>query len=236
MKRIILIALVLFVAIPAVQATDLFYFGNFSYNYNAEEVPFYQYEIEQGAVVYQGRVYDIRGTIGTSDYIAHWKNWKEEDETCSPDIVIPVRYVISDGSVDPSNYFIDPSIMAPGNYFQWDGCRQYTVLEKQPDGSFKTITKEEQAPRENRFAFTVKAPQRSAVIQLVPTQIIPAYSLPEYALPKGYAEVSEEIVVSSTPEKKEDPWYITYWWALVIVAILLFIFREDLMDLVDDIV
>lgn len=227
MKISVLILCSLFLVTPILaQEQKTFYWANTSINYNALENPFLQWQIHQGAEVYTGRSYDITGAIGTSGHIAHWSDWKIEDTDCQPDTIIPVRYISSNGAVDPGNFYINPVVFPTGNYFTWDGCREWTILIKNPDGSFTTQTQTGQAPNENRFAFTVKAPKKVNVpVQRSP--LSPPYTLPSFAVPKPVQTAAP--IIEPVAHEEPAPWYIQWWWLeLIVVGTIVFILNEQL--------
>jgi hypothetical protein len=229
-KLIFFILAVLILAVPVIaQEQTTFYFANVSINYNALDNPLLQWRIHQGAEVYTGRIYDIRGAIGTSDYVAHWSDWKVEDQNCAPDTIIPVRYVESNGAVDPGNFYIDPTAFPPGNYFAWDGCREWTVLVKNPDGTMTTQVTTGQARNENRFAFTVKAPKK-VMIPVHKASLPDPYTLPAFAIPKPVQTAAPVIIVPDSPAESA-PWYIQWWWLELIVGVIAFVLLNDEYDI-----
>lgn len=217
---------ILFLVTPILaQEQKIFYWANTSINYNTNEDPFLQWKIGQGAEVYTGRSYDIIGAIGTSDFIAHWKDWKTEDTDCQPDTIIPVRYVSSNGAVDPKNFYINPVAFPIGNYFAWDGCREWTVLIKNPDGSFTNQTQTGQAPNENRFAFTVKAPNK-VIAPVHATSPLSPYILPAFVVAKPVQTAAP--IIAPVAHEEPAPWYIQWWWLELIVGLVIaFILNEQ---------
>lgn len=203
---IILILSVLTVFCTPVLAQETFYYNSESINYNSLDNHFLQWRIEQGGEVYTGRFYDIRGTIGTSGFVAHWSNWKTEDTDCFPDTIIPVEYQESNGAVNPASFYIDPSSFPIGNYYQWDGCREWSVLEKQPDGTFQTVIKRGVYPNENRFAFTVKNPKRTMVPVIEPVPPL-RYSPPSFVGARPDQIAIPIVAAPDAPqEEKETRW------------------------------
>lgn len=227
---IILILSVLTVFCTPVLAQETFYYNSESINYNSLDNHFLQWRIEQGGEVYTGRSYDIRGTIGTSGFVAHWSNWKTEDTDCFPDTIIPVEYQESNGAVNPASFYIDPSSFPTGNYYQWDGCREWSVLEKQPDGTFQTVIKRGVYPNENRFAFTVKNPKRTMVPVIEPVPPL-RYSPPSFV---GASPDQIAIPIVAAPdapqEEKETRWWITYWYIILPAAGIIAYLINDEFD------
>jgi len=230
MRATIIILSVLFISaliVPCL-AQETFYFNSESINYNALDNHFLQWRIEQGGEVYTGRSYDIRGAIGTSGFVAHWKDWKTEDTNCEPDTIIPVEYQESNGAVNPANFYIDPSAFPTGNYFQWDGCHNWTVMIKNPDGSFHTETRVGQYPNENRFAFTVKNPTKTSVPIIEPVPPL-QYKPPAFvgASPDQIA-APVEAAPDAPQEEKDTRWWITYWWiVLPIIGIAAYLINDE---------
>ena len=230
MRATIIILSVLFISVLIVPclAQETFYFNSESINYNALDNHFLQWRIEQGAEVYTGRSYDIRGAIGTSGFVAHWSNWKTEDTDCEPDTIIPVEYQESNGAVNPSMFYIDPSAFPTGNYYQWDGCREWSVLEKQPDGSFQTVIKRGVYPNENRFAFTVKNPKRTMVPVIEPVPPL-QYKPPAFvgASPDQIA-APVEAAPDAPQEEKDTRWWITYWYIILpAIGIIAYLINDE---------
>lgn len=204
-----------------------FYYANTSINYNALEDPYLQWRIEPGAEVFTGRSYDISGAIGTSGNIAHWSDWKVEDQNCLPDTIIPVRYVESNGAVDPANFYINSMVFPAGNYYTWDGCREWTVLIKQPDGSFITQATTGQAPNENRFAFTVKNPKKDPVAVIREPSPPSPYVPPAFVIAKP-DQPSAPIVIAPEAPVESTPWWIQWWWLeLIVIGIVGFVLNEQ---------
>jgi hypothetical protein len=218
--------LVLLIGIGTVHAAGTFYFMNESINYNALENPFHQWRINPGAEVYTGRSYDISGAIGTSDFIAHWSDWKKEDTDCSPDTIIPVRYVSSNGAIDPRNYYINPSAFPTGNYFTWDGCRVWEIMVKNPDGSFTNMTSSGQAPNENRFAFTVKKPKVSFPIPFREPVPPPVYTPASFVQIKP-VQTTAPVVAAADPPQEPTKWWIQWWWLeLICIGIVGYVVND----------
>jgi hypothetical protein len=187
-----------------------------------------QWRINPGAGIYTGRSYDIAGAIGASDFIAHWADWKVEDTDCAPDTIIPVRYISSNGAIDPKNFYINPMSFPTGNYFTWDGCREWMVLIKNPDGTFTTKNQTGQAPNENRFAFTVKNPIKSSVP--VHALLAPApYTPPSFVIAKPGQPAATPIPITTASQEMSIPWWQQWWWAeLIIIGIVAYIVNDEL--------
>jgi hypothetical protein len=217
MKKLILLTLLILsvIIVPSLAQEQTTYLWNKSINYNRLDNPYSQWRIKQGAEVYTGRSYDISGAIGSSDFIAHWSNWKTEDQDCQPDTIIPVTYWGSNGAVDPKNFYINPGAFPTGNYYSWDGCREWTTQVKDKWGNAYTETHQGQAPNENRFAFTVKSPNKVAIPVRYPDPL-PAYTLPAFAIPKP-GQTNVPIPVNGDTAHS-SPWWIQWWWLELIIA------------------
>jgi hypothetical protein len=225
--NLIILMSIFMLCIPIVLAQQgTFYYANESINYNSKDDPYLQWRVEQGAEVYTGRSYDISGAIGTSGFVAHWSDWKAEDQNCAPDTIIPVRYVESNGAVNPANFYISSEVFPAGNYYAWDGCREWTVLIKQPDGSFITQTTTGQAPNENRFAFTVKNPKKENVPFREPSAPTP-YVPPAFVVAAPVQTAVPVIPVLDIPTESA-PWWIQWWWLeLIVIGIVGYVINEQ---------
>lgn len=212
MKSLLFLSFLFLVLLIGTVHAGTFYFSNESINYNAKDNPFYQWRISPGAEVYTGRSYDISGAIGTSDFIAHWSDWKKEDTDCFPDTIIPVRYVSSNGAVNPSSFYINPSAFPTGNYFTWDGCRVWSIMVKNPDGSFTNQTVSGQAPNENRFAFTVKNPKASFPIPFREPFPPIVYTPPSFVQGKPVQTAVPIVAAAADPQPTPVKWWIQWWW------------------------
>lgn len=82
----------------------------------------YELSVNPGDTLLQGRSYDLMNVYGFSGTFAHWNDWKTEYENCNPDIIINTSYIKTNGRVNPKNVYLDPSMWATGDWFQWDGC------------------------------------------------------------------------------------------------------------------
>ena len=97
--------------------------GNVTYFANWSPVnDIFELQANPGDDLVQGRSYDFTKIYGTSGALAHWNDYWEQGQDCSPDYVNNVSYILTNGAVNPKNVYLDPTLWPTGDWINWDGC------------------------------------------------------------------------------------------------------------------
>ena len=112
--------------------------------------------VHRGDTIYMNRNYDLSGVVDYNKQFAYWKNYADADNTCTPDIIVNVSYIETNGKVKTGNVAINPvNGWVVGDWWVWDGCKEHRKQVKDQYGNLQTIVTYEQDPNDNRFAFHI---------------------------------------------------------------------------------
>lgn len=82
----------------------------------------YEKVVMPGDTIALGRTYDLTKVYGVSKTFAWWKDPAKAGSSCTPELIIPIGYIQTNGKSNPKEVYLDPAIWKPGTYWQWDGC------------------------------------------------------------------------------------------------------------------
>jgi hypothetical protein len=174
----------------------------------------YEKVVMPGDTIALGRTYDLTKVYGVSKTFAWWKDPALAGSSCTPELIIPIGYVQTNGKLNPKQVYIDPAVWKPGSYWQWDGCFERANYKRGHPDLVPYVA-------DDSLAFKV-------IYDPHPPTPAPAPAPDEIIIKPTVIPTMEEIIIKPslilTPvpeQKKEDEFP---WWGWVIGGIVGIIF------------
>ena len=123
--------------------------GTFYFRNTTPQNDIYEKVVMPRDTIVLGHTYDLTKIEGSSKKFAWWSNDQIEDTTCTPDLIIDISYINSNGKIRPDQVYLDPSLWKVGNWFQWDGCFELPYQRNTDNPQFSVYH------QDNNFVFTI---------------------------------------------------------------------------------